>query len=222
MMNSTFAQMNPAREVYAQENQYQALWNAFMVLAGDHVNLNDRLQQALKENRELKKANWNLKPEDHATQHDVETMEESIHFMSKRMDLQDETIKDLQSQLAAQQTKENKLIDENLQLNENLENSVAQNATLREEVLALHKNDMINDKTAANLHKLMSEAVQTLSASRIECGYQPLDGEKKTLTRQPRKTDHKKLESEETPKVTTRSRQSTSDASGPANKRRKM
>ncbi|KAF1767048.1 hypothetical protein GCK72_007006 [Caenorhabditis remanei] len=60
MMNSTFAQMNLAREVYAQENQYQALWNAFMVLAGDHDNLNNRLQQALKENGELKEANWNL------------------------------------------------------------------------------------------------------------------------------------------------------------------
>ncbi|KAF1746155.1 hypothetical protein GCK72_022608 [Caenorhabditis remanei] len=142
MMNSILAQMNLVREFDAHANQYRALRNASVVLAGDRLNFDNKLKQALKENGDLKAIDWNLEAEGNASQHDVETMEETIHFMSKRMDLQDETINDLQYQLAAQKLKENKLIEDNLQLNENLKTSVAQNATLQEEVIALRKNDM--------------------------------------------------------------------------------
>ncbi|EFO89222.1 hypothetical protein CRE_17003 [Caenorhabditis remanei] len=171
MMNSIHAQMNLVREFDAHANQYRALKNTSVVLAGVRLNFNNALKQALKENGDLKAIDWNLEAEGNAAQYDLETMEETIHFMSKRMDLQDKTIKGLQYQLAAQKLKKNKLIEDNLQLNENLKTSVAQNATLQEE-------------------ELMSKTMGIISVARNECGYQSLDGEKKTVERKPRKSNN--------------------------------
>ncbi|KAF1746473.1 hypothetical protein GCK72_022929 [Caenorhabditis remanei] len=113
-----------------------------------------------------------MEAEVNAIQHDANTMEETIHFLSKNTNFQDEIIKMkddklkcCQYELAAQKKKENQLIDEKLQLSHSMDISASQNTALREELLVLGQNDITNRKTARDLHKLMSETLRTLNVS---------------------------------------------------------